>query len=218
MDVNRLNTGEKLAGASGIALLLIMFIFDWFTVDVGGGFADISVGGNAWETMELIRFILLLAAFAGIALAIAAASQSQVDLPVALSAITAGLGILAVVLVIFRIISPPDGGADEFGVDIGRGIGVFLGLIAAGGVAAGGWMAMQEEGASFSELAQRRRRPATAGPTAGPTAAPRPRPSRQPPRGKPPGTECATAAFGRPFRVLTPGVGQLARRPVRPSR
>ncbi len=76
MDVNRLNTGEKLAGAAGIALLLIMFIFDWFTVDVGGGFADISVGGNAWETMELIRFILLLAAFAGIALAIAAASQT----------------------------------------------------------------------------------------------------------------------------------------------
>jgi len=168
MDVNRLNTGEKLAGAAGIALLLIMFIFDWFTVDVGGGFADISVGGNAWETMELIRFILLLAAFAGIALAIAAASQSQVDLPIALSAITAGLGILAVVLVIFRIISPPDGGADEFGVDIGRGIGVFLGLIAAGGVAAGGWMAMQEEGASFSGSPSGGAAPPPPGPPPGP--------------------------------------------------
>jgi hypothetical protein len=151
MDVSRLNTGEKLAGVAGIALLLIMFIFDWFTVDVGGGFADISVGGNAWETMELIRFVILLAAISGIALAIVAANQSQVDLPIALSAITAGLGILALVLIAFRIISPPDGGAGDFGVDIGRGIGVFLGLIAAGGVAAGGWMAMQEEGASFTD-------------------------------------------------------------------
>jgi hypothetical protein len=149
MDVSRLNTGEKLAGAAGIALLLIMFIFDWFTVDVGGGFADISVGGNAWETMELIRFVILLAAISGIALAVVAANNSKVDLPVALSAITAGLGILAVVLIAFRIISPPDGGAGDFGVDIGRGIGVFLGLIAAGGVAAGGWLAMQEEGSSF---------------------------------------------------------------------
>jgi hypothetical protein len=150
MDVSRLNTGEKLAGAAGIALLLIMFIFDWFTVDVGGGFADISVGGNAWETMELIRFVILLAAISGIALAVVAANQSKVDLPIALSAITAGLGILTVVLIAYRIISPPDGGAGDFGVDIGRGIGVFLGLIAAAGVAAGGWLAMQEEGSSFT--------------------------------------------------------------------
>ena len=47
----------------------------------------------------MIRFILFLAAIAGIALAVVAASQSRPDLPVALSAITAGLGILAVVLV-----------------------------------------------------------------------------------------------------------------------
>ena len=164
MDVNKLNTGEKLAGISGIALLLIMFLFDWFTVDVGGGFADISVGGNAWETMELIRFVLFLAAVSAIALAVVAASQSTVDLPVALSAVTAGLGILAVVLIAFRIISPPDGGAGDFGVDVGRGIGVFLGLIAAGGVAAGGWLAMQEEGSSF------------AGPSGGAAAPPPPPP------------------------------------------
>ena len=155
MDVNRLNSGEKLAGAAGIALLLVMFIFDWFSVDVGGGFADISVGGNAWDTMELIRFVLLLAAISGIALAVTSASQSKVDLPVALSAITAGLGILSVVLVAYRIIDPPGGGAEDLGVDIGRSIGVFLGLIAAGGVAAGGWMAMQEEGTSFSDQADR---------------------------------------------------------------
>jgi hypothetical protein len=154
-----------------------MFIFDWFTVDVGGGFG-VSVGGNAWETMELIRFVILLAAISGIALAISAASQSDVDLPVALSAITAGLGILAVVLIAFRIISPPDGGAGEFGIDIGRGIGVFLGLIAAGGVAAGGWMAMQEEGASFS------------GPPAGGTAPPPPPPPPPPSgTGGPPPTQ-----------------------------
>jgi len=151
MDVSRLNQGEKLAGIAGIALLLIMFILDWFTVDAGFGF---EFGGNAWETMELIRFILLLTAIAGIALAVTSASQTKVDLPVALSAITAGLGILAVVLVAFRILSPPDGGAGDV-VDVGRGIGVFLGLIAAGGVAAGGWMAMQEEGASFSTQPRR---------------------------------------------------------------
>lgn len=154
MDASRLNTGEKIAGVSGVLLLIIMFAFDWFTIDVGGGFADISVGGNAWDTMEFIRFVILLAALSGIALAAIAASQSSVDLPVAMSAVTAGIGILAVVLIIYRILSPPDGGAGDL-VDVGRGIGVYLGLIAAGGVAYGGWAAMQEEGSSTGGPADR---------------------------------------------------------------
>ena len=37
MDVNRLRQGEKIAAASAIALLLIMFIFDWFGVSAKGG-------------------------------------------------------------------------------------------------------------------------------------------------------------------------------------
>ena len=100
--------------------------------------------------------------------------------PVAVSALAAGLGILAVVLILFRIISPPDFGAPDSGVDldVGRGIGVFLGLIAAGGVAYGGWVAMQEEGTSFSmprpvatthrrRLRHRHRRPAAGRRSAG---------------------------------------------------
>ncbi|MDQ3573295.1 MAG: hypothetical protein M3383_10630 [Actinomycetota bacterium] len=149
--MENLRTGEKIAGASGVALLLIMFIFDWFTVDAGGGF---TFGGNAWDTMELIRFILLLAALAGIALAVISATQSDVTMPVALSAITAGLGALGVLLVLFRILSPPDGGAGDL-IDVGRAIGVFLGLIAVAGVTYGGYRAMQEEGTSFSDQADR---------------------------------------------------------------
>lgn len=148
--MDTMSTGEKIAGASGLALLLIMFVFDWFTVDAGTGAFEISVGGNAWDTMEIIRWILLLAGLAGIALAALAATQSDVNLPVAASAIAAGLGILATILVIYRLIDPPGGGdAEAFGVDIGRGIGVFLGLIASAGVAYGGWRAMEEEGTSF---------------------------------------------------------------------
>lgn len=142
--MDNLRTGEKIAGASGVALILIMFIFDWFSVDTGFG---LEFGGNAWEVFGGIDIVLFLAALAGIALAIVAATQSQVDIPVALSAITAGLGGLATLLVIYRIISPPDGGFDE--LDVSRSIGVFLGLIAAAGITYGGWRAMQEEGASF---------------------------------------------------------------------
>jgi hypothetical protein len=152
MDLSRLNTGEKLAGAAGIALLLIMFIFDWFSIDVGGGVVEIDAGGNAWQWFGFIDIVLFLAAVAGIALAVVAATRSDVDLPITLSAITAGIGILALLLVIYRIIDPPGGDAEAFGVDVGRDIGVWLGLIATAGVAAGGWLAMQEEGTSFGDV------------------------------------------------------------------
>ncbi len=86
---------------------------------------------------------------------------------------------MAVVLILFRIISPPDFGASDFGVDldVGRSIGVFLGLIAAGGVAYGGWVAMQEEGTSFSSAADQ---------DATPPPPPPPPPPAAPPAGGPP--------------------------------
>ena len=40
-------------------------------------------------------------------------------------------------------------------LDVSRKIGVFLGLIAAVGIAYGGWRAMQEEGTSFGDQADR---------------------------------------------------------------
>lgn len=153
MDVSKLTNGEKIAGISGILLLLIMFIFDWFSIEAEGGIGP-SVGGNAWDTMEIIRWLLLLAALSGIALAIVGAQANQPNMPVALSAVTAGLGILGVIFVIIRIISPPDEGLGDL-VDVGRSIGVWLGLIAVAGVAYGGWTAMQEEGTSFGDQADR---------------------------------------------------------------
>lgn len=177
--MDNLSTGEKIAGLSGIALLLIIFVFDWFTADVGFG---VNVGGNAWDTMEIIRFILVLTALAGIALAVLAATKSNVDLPVAMSAIAAGLGILSVILVLFRIISPPDGGAGDL-VDIGRGIGVWLGLLASAGVAYGAWRAMQDEGTSFGDQADR-----VGGGSSGGQAPPPPPPSSTGAGGPPPPT------------------------------
>ena len=168
MEASRLNTGEKIAGISGVLLLIIMFLFDWFTIDVGGGVFDVSTGGNAWESFGFIDLVLFLAAASGIALAGVAAAASKPDMPVALSAITAGLGILGVVLVLFRIISPPDFGVGDL-VDVGRGIGVFLGLVAVAGVAYGGWAAMQAEGSSFGAPAGERDAPPPPPPPSSPS-------------------------------------------------
>ncbi len=187
MDFTRLTQGEKIAGVSGIALILIMFIFDWFGLKFTGGAEafGVSVEGsrNAWGSYGFIDIVLFVTVAAAIGLALISASQTDLGLPVAASAVVAGLGILSVVLIVFSIISPPDFGADLSGTGIEhtRKIGVWLGLIAAIGVAYGGWRAMQEEEAtSFGDQADRFR-----GPDEGPGVAP-PSPSSSVPPSPPP--------------------------------
>ena len=155
MDTSRLGRGETIAAASAVALFLIMFIFDWFGIDASAGAFSASAGANAFESFGFIDLILMVTVIVAIVGAAMTANAASVNTPVAISAITAGLGILSVLLILFRIISPPDFGVGDFGdiagVEVGRKIGVFLGLIAAGGIAFGGWTAMQEEGTSFGD-------------------------------------------------------------------
>jgi hypothetical protein len=163
MDVSRLRQGERIAAGSAIALILIMFIFDWFGVKFSGSTAAGVFGAegsrNAWGSFSVIDLILFVTVVAALAMAYFSGSGQSVSLPIALSAIVAGLGILSVLLILFRLISPPDLGLPSAAFDQGlshtRKIGAFLGLIAAAGVAYGGYMAMQEEGTSFSDTRDR---------------------------------------------------------------
>jgi hypothetical protein len=161
MDFTRLSQGEKIAGVSGILLILFMFIFDWFGLkfSAGAGAFAVSAEGakNAWGSYGFTDIVLFITALSAIGLALLAASEGEVGLPVAASAIVTALGVLSVVLIVISIISPPDLGANlsGAGIDHTRKIGVFLGLISAAAVAVGGYMAMQEEGTSFSDEAGR---------------------------------------------------------------
>jgi hypothetical protein len=148
LDASRLGTGEKIAGISAVILFFDMFIFDWFgfgSVDTAIGEIDIGGGFNAWQSFDFIDIVLLLTVGVAIGVAVMAANASKGSLPVAGGALVAGMGILSTILIIYRIIDPPSG-AD-------REIGVFIGLIAAAGIAYGGWTAMEEEGTSFGQAA-----------------------------------------------------------------
>jgi hypothetical protein len=149
----------------------------------------------------LANLVMLAAGVAAITLAVLAASSRTVALPVAASALTAGLGIAAVVMVVGRILLQP--GPNGL-VDLK--FGIYVALIGAIAIAWGGWQAMQEEGTSFSaardQLESRlggedsaARRPGAPGSTESP-AAPDVRrqapeapsaPSEPPPSAPPPG-------------------------------
>jgi hypothetical protein len=169
--------GYGLAGVSGLALILIMFLFAWYTPK---GVTGVN-GFDAFDGLDdWIDIILVFTAFAGMALALVGPTSLRVELPVALSALVAGLGAISTLLLIVYLFATPSislGGAQS--VDTSLKLGEVLGLIASAGVAAGGWLAMQEEGTSVGAQADRLRDRTGGGAGAGP-------PSPQPPSGGPP--------------------------------
>jgi hypothetical protein len=161
--MNRTTTpsaGYGLAGISGLALILIMFLFAWYAPK---GVTGVN-GFDAFDGLDdWVNIILVFTAFAGMTLALVGPTAPRVDLPIALSAITTGLGALSSVLLFIYLFATPSislGGVQS--IDTSLKVGEVFGLIAAIGVTAGGWMAMQEEGASVGQEPERlRTRPDT---------------------------------------------------------
>ena len=157
--------------------------FTWFGVEVSGagGFSGSvpGAGGSAWDALDFIPIILVITIIAALAVATLRLTDSTYEPPVSMNAVVAALGGLSVLLILFRIIDPPSFGS--FGgvsVDGTLEIGIFLGLIAAAGIAYGGYVAMKEEGTSFGDTADRCSGGSSGGPSAGhpaSTAAPTPR-------------------------------------------
>lgn len=179
MDLNRLTQGEKIAGVSAILLFIFMF-FDWYGVTISGGGETINLGGggNAWDALDFIPILLLIAIIATVAVVVIEATDNDVDLPVHGAAIITVVGVVSTLLILFRIIDTPTfasiGGVSAEG---SVKFGIFLSLIAAAGMAFGGWRTMQEEGTTFGDAADR---------LSGPGASPPPAPSATPPPPPPP--------------------------------
>jgi hypothetical protein len=133
MDTSRLTTGDIVAGVGGIVLLISLFL-PWYGVSSG----PISITGSGWETLGFIDILLFLISVAVIAIVVAkalGALPGDVPAPV----ILLGLGGLAVLLVLYRIIDIPVDGDIPDSVDLSRKIGIFIALIAAAAVTYGGW-------------------------------------------------------------------------------
>jgi hypothetical protein len=188
MEVDKLNTGEKVAAISAVLLFIFMF-FTWFGVEVSGagGFSGSvpGAGGDAWDALEFIPVILVIAIIAAIGVAVLRLTDSNYEPPISMNAVVTVLGGLSLLLILFRIVDPPSFGS--FGgvsVDGTVEIGIFLGLIAAAGITYGGYLAMKEEGATFGDTADRLSGGSGGGTSASPP--PPPPPSATPPPPPPP--------------------------------
>ena len=166
----RLRRGEAIAAISAIALFVLMFT-TWYGSEVSGQVGEIEIegagaGGSAWQTLELISLILMLTIAVTVGAAILRLSGSEWKPAIAPGAAVAVLGGLSTLLIVFRIVVPPDLG-ELGGIEVKAtlGLGAFLALCAAVGIAYGGYRAMREEGSSFEAVADslqpRRERPAS---------------------------------------------------------
>jgi hypothetical protein len=127
--------GERLTWVSGLVLALSAFT-DWY-VGSGEGPTTSVIG---WHTGTLGKLVF----FIGLAvLALVALRESGIELPATIpeSLVVIALGALATVFVLIRLINVPD----EFFGWRGRGIGIFISLLAALAVTAAGLLRAGEE-------------------------------------------------------------------------
>jgi hypothetical protein len=114
--------GERLAWIAGLVLTISAFT-DWYSGSQADG---LTLAVTAWHTGALGKLVF----FIGLAtLILEALREAGIDLPAAVpeSLVLIGLGSLATIFVLIRLISIPD----TFFATAGRGIGLFISLIAA---------------------------------------------------------------------------------------
>jgi hypothetical protein len=160
----RAGSGALLVPAiSGVVLLVAMFALTWFGASeaVARGFEEgreiqqqfggpevviPDVSDNGWDgpgDIDLylvdvpIALVLLAAGLCGVALTLVRMSPRPPVSRFGAAGVTTALGTLATAVVLYYLVNPPHDGSRE--------IGVFVGLIAAGGVAVGGWIALEDE-------------------------------------------------------------------------
>jgi hypothetical protein len=128
--LGRLRAGEWLAAAGSVALLVALFL-PWYE------FRGLRASG--FEALTVIDVLLALLALLAISLPVLQAAQDGPAKPVAVAVLTATLGKIGVLLVLFRMIDEP--GADYAELDVG----VYLALVATVAITAGGWLSLMNE-------------------------------------------------------------------------
>lgn len=134
--VNRLGRGDRISLVGG-ALLVISLFLNWYSVSAG----PITISGSAFDALKFIDILLLILG-AGVVVLILGIAAGRVDAVYGPASL--GAGVLALLLVLFRMISKPNGGDVPDGVDYGLAFGIFVALIAAIVIIVGQVMKAQE--------------------------------------------------------------------------
>jgi hypothetical protein len=200
MDTTKLRLGELIAGVSAILLFIVMF-FHWYGIKTGlssqgsaifksitGQSVGSTVGVSAWQIYSYTDLLLLLLIILAIGMVVLSATERSAAVPISLNAIVTAFGGLMTLIVLYRLINQP--GPNEFVTVKFWG---YFGLLLTAGIAVGSFLAMRDEGTSFSDTARSLQGATGAGgapqppPAAPPAGQPAPGKKQPPPSHPPPG-------------------------------
>lgn len=154
-----LATGEWIALACGVVLLISLLVLPWFAVSASGVVAAGTEAG-AFRWLDGIDVVLLAVALLAIGLPVLRLAGAVRTPAADLAVVVAAGGVAAAALIVYRIVAPPEIDRELASAASGAGVtgrwGAVVGLIAALGVAAGGLIAVRD------------RSPAPRGPRPGP--------------------------------------------------
>ena len=166
MRLDRLRSGELLAGLGAVALLVLLFL-DWVRPEgsllrqhgaeipqslqgTANQLVDQFVQANAqtgWRGLGwIVVVVLLCAVIAALTLVVLTVTQEPVGLTVGSAVVTTAIGVIATLILLVRLtLAQPDLGAglpDRF-VDVLAP--AWLGLLSCALIAVGGWITMADE-------------------------------------------------------------------------
>jgi hypothetical protein len=127
MDPRRLRAGEVVVGLGGAALLASLFL-QWYSSSRLTGF----------EALGVADVLLVSIALTALAVPLVTAAQRVPAVPIAMDALVSLAGLLATLMVLFRVANLPGGAT-------GRDVGLWLALGAALAIVGGGFVAMRDE-------------------------------------------------------------------------
>jgi hypothetical protein len=140
VDLNKLSTADKVIGGSGILFLIAMFL-PWWGIDTG--FGDFANTGTDYFLTGWLPLLIIIVMVGQIAITKFSTTELPKP-PLPWSQIHAIGGGVVVVLLLLRTAITSSEGSGGFEVDLDRKFGLFIALIAAIGVAVGGYLKFQE--------------------------------------------------------------------------
>jgi hypothetical protein len=169
----KLRQGALITVVSAVVLLIAMFATKWYGVDeIPGRVAtrtQVTHAANAWHALSIVRWLMLVTIVVAIGSVLLHGSQRSHGSKTNTGALVAVLGTITAVVLIYRVlIVLPSAGSV-----VDQKFGAIIGVIAAIGIAFGGYESMLEE----RERARRR---------AHASRSPKPPAATEPERPKPP--------------------------------
>ncbi len=129
MDLRRLRAGEILLAASGLLVLVALFL-PWYGTDG----SDLS----GWEALDIADVLLALVALSALSVLAVTAWMRVAAVPIALDALVTLFGLFGLVLMVFRVLSLP-------GAATGRESGLWLALAGVLGIVVSATISMRDE-------------------------------------------------------------------------